>query len=154
MLYCHTIEGHDGCTDRCRNIRTRSDKAAVLQTATDSVAPMNSCLRARREPIGAVSLFFAMGKIRGTPRLRSHISAHRATTKSSEQVLCFQKNLQRRTSKRYPACLGRRRPLVQIRTSRRIGPLFSMNPNTSLSALSTAPRRCNSPWQTCSSAPI
>jgi hypothetical protein len=102
MLYCHTIEGHDGCTDRCRNIRTRSDKAAVLQTATDSVAPMNSCLRARREPIGAVSLFFAMGKIRGTPRLRSHISAHRATTKSSEQVLCFQKKFAKKDFQEIP----------------------------------------------------
>src|ERR1700732_377143 len=38
MLHCHTIEGHDGCTDRCRNIRTRSDKVTVFQTAAARMA--------------------------------------------------------------------------------------------------------------------
>src|ERR1700730_9779015 len=43
MLYCHTIEGH-GCTDRCRNIRTRSDKVAVFQfTLTCSHRPIFIC---------------------------------------------------------------------------------------------------------------
>src|ERR1700693_4520876 len=44
MLYWHTTEGHDGCTDRCRNIRTRSDKVAVFQfTMTCSHRPIFIC---------------------------------------------------------------------------------------------------------------
>jgi hypothetical protein len=42
-----------------------------------------------RKPIGHVRCSFSMGKIRGTPRMRSHIFVHRATTKYFSKSFVF-----------------------------------------------------------------
>ena len=40
-------------------------------------------------------LFFAMGKIRGTPCMRSHISAHRATIKYFSNSFVFKTEIEK-----------------------------------------------------------
>src|SRR5258707_9139294 len=79
MLYCHAIEGDDGSLDRCRNIEAFNSEPKALflsETETDRNT-------------------LAMGKIRGTLRMRSHIFVQRATTKYFSNSFVFQNEIEK-----------------------------------------------------------
>ena len=79
MLYCHAIEGDDGSLDRCRNIEAFNSEPKALflsETETDRNT-------------------LAMGKIRGTLRMRSHIVVHRATTKCFSNSFVFKNEIEK-----------------------------------------------------------
>jgi hypothetical protein len=75
------------------------NEQAVPIVANQSVPPrlVTCCFR----------LFFAMGKIRGTPHMRSHISIHGATTKYSSNSFVFKTEIEKEGLPRDgPAGLG------------------------------------------------
>ena len=86
------------------------------------------CLSRSRNGSAHFRRYFAMGNIRGTPCMRSHICVHRATTKYFSNSFVFKTEIEKEglPGDNY-ACLGRRRSRVQISAPRPLTSLFSMN---------------------------
>ena len=59
----------------------KQSRNAVFCAKAVRLATERRVLSENRESMTAFRCYFAMGKIRGTPCMRSHVSVHRATTK-------------------------------------------------------------------------